>query len=200
MLMKKHICFAAETIRFVRWTAAALFFFAPAAAPLAADKPAIEEYQLKAAFVGKLPLFVSWPEESGKEKTKLRIGVLGNNPFGSNLETACREQSGERTLSVKSCATIEDACRCDMVFISSSEQKQLPEILERLHKSRVLTVGDSPSFAEAGGMIGLVADNRKVHLEINLGNARKAGLRISPQLLQLSRVVGEQAAQDKTGL
>ena len=47
-------------------------------------------------------------------------------------------------------------------------------------------------------MIGLVTENHKVHLEINLDSVRKTRLHINPHLLQLCRVVGSPAKREKT--
>lgn len=85
-----------------------------------------------------------------------------------------------------------------MVFIAASEQERLPEILSRLASPGVLTIGDTPGFAAGGGMIGLVAENRKISLEINVEAARQAGLRIDPQLLKLARLVKTEYPKNQT--
>jgi hypothetical protein len=195
MSLKKQPGLAARRISVLRILAMALFCPFPPESAFSADKPAIEEYQLKAVFVSKLPLFVEWPETSGN-KDELLIGVLGISPFGDYLESACREQSQGRKLSVKMCAGIEEACQCQVVFICASEQQRLLEILDRLHHCRVLTVGDVPAFAESGGMVALSTRNRKVQLEVNLERVRKTGLRVDPHLLQLCRVVGSPETQE----
>ena len=158
---------------------------------VAAGTQSVEEYQLKAAFLTKFPLFVQWPAQASvAARTKPVVGVLGLNPFEDHLETAFGNQKiGGLVWSVKYCATAEEAQTCQMVFIAASEQERLPEILSRLASPGVLTIGDTPGFAAGGGMIGLVAENRKISLEINVEAARQAGLRIDPQLLKLARLV-----------
>jgi hypothetical protein len=52
-----------------------------------------------------------------------------------------------------------------------------------------LTVGDSDQFLNAGGIIVLRMVNRRVRFEVDVSAARDAGLRISPQLLDLALAV-----------
>jgi hypothetical protein len=171
--------------------------------PLAAAETAhIEEYQLKAAFLPRFPLFVEWPvSQAPTNAPELVIGVLGQNPFGPHLELACQGKTvGGRKLVTKTCQSLAEAKTCQVVFIAASEKERLPEILAGLTRAGVLTVGDLPQFAEAGGMIGLVTDQRKIRMEINMEAVREGGLRIDPQLLQMARVIqsGPPAAPAKT--
>jgi hypothetical protein len=51
-----------------------------------------------------------------------------------------------------------------------------------------LTVGEAEGFAISGGVINFYTQNNKLRFEINPDAAERAGLRISSQLLRLSRV------------
>lgn len=157
----------------------------------AAEPPRIDEYQLKAAFLPKFPLFVHWPATNAlAESTELIIGVLGKNPFGAHLENACHGKMVERrALLVRPCQNVAEAARCHLVFIAAPEPARLPELLAALTAAGVLTISDAPGFAAAGGMIGMVVGARKIRLEINLQAVRQPGLRVAPQLLQMARVI-----------
>ncbi len=175
---------------------ALLIWFAGVCQGISADQSPIGEYQLKAAFLPQFPLYVEWPASNAIiNSPELVIGVLGENPFDSHLEIACRGKTiGGKALAVKMCRNADEAKTCQVVFIAASEQNRLPEILTALEPAGVLTVGDLPDFAAAGGMIGLVIENRKIHLEINMAAVRKAGLKMDPQLLRLARVLHSEAA------
>jgi hypothetical protein len=61
----------------------------------------------------------------------------------------------------------------------------------------VLTVGDMNGFLESGGVINLIMENNKVHFEINISAAKRAGIAIRSQLLKLAkRVIKEDTPQD----
>jgi hypothetical protein len=53
----------------------------------------------------------------------------------------------------------------------------------------VLTVSEMPGFDELGGMVNFFIEDRRIRFEINPQAAARSGLRISSQLLNLSRIV-----------
>lgn len=61
--------------------------------------------------------------------------------------------------------------------------------LESLAGLPVLTVSEDADFVEAGGIIGLVSVGSRYQFDINLGNARRGGLRMRTYLLKLARTV-----------
>jgi hypothetical protein len=50
----------------------------------------------------------------------------------------------------------------------------------------ILTLGDSPGFVQAGGMIGFVVHENNVRLAVNLHAAHRAGFSISAKLLEVA--------------
>jgi hypothetical protein len=152
------------------------------------------EYQVKAAFIYKFATYVRWPATAGVDATApFVIGVLGKDPFGSALSEVVRGQNIQgRVILVRSVARVEEALRCDLVFVSSSERDNLPQIVAALRGVPVLTVSDVDQFAEQGGMIGLVTtgDNH-IRFNINKTAIERPGLRASSQLLHLARIVDD---------
>ncbi|HVS75725.1 MAG TPA: YfiR family protein, partial [Steroidobacteraceae bacterium] len=73
---------------------------------------------------------------------------------------------------------------CHILYISSSEAQQLPQILSALQGRYVLTVSDLDHFARRGGMIRFVLLDHHVRLRINAQAARAAGLTLSSKLLR----------------
>ena len=76
-----------------------------------------------------------------------------------------------------------------MLFISSSEESQLKEILAALATTSVLTVSDMPQFVKRSGMIQFLVDSNRVRFEVNLTAAQRAGLTLSSELLKLAIAV-----------
>jgi YfiR/HmsC-like len=60
-----------------------------------------------------------------------------------------------------------------LVFIATSEQRQLPAILRELEGRGVLTVGDTPGFAESGVVLNLVMKDQRVLLAVRNRRERK---------------------------
>jgi hypothetical protein len=154
---------------------------------LAQDSPPTE-YQIKAAFLYNFAKFVEWPTQVFTGPTSpIVIGVLGENVFGDDLERTIHGKAiNGRPLQFKEYHSVTEATNCQILFISTSEKKHLPKILNGLHSASVLTVGETDQFVEAGGMINFIIEDNRVHFQINNKAAKKAGLTISSKLLSLA--------------
>jgi len=147
------------------------------------------EYQLKAAFLYHFAQLVNWPPETfAKADSPMVIGVIGENPFGKQLEESVRGKSvNGHPLAVKEVQTLAEATdTCHILFISASEKKRLSEILAALRGKSVLTVGETEHFTETGGMINFTLEVTKIRFQINDSAAKAAGLKISSKLLSLA--------------
>ncbi len=174
-------------IALVCWAACAALLWS--AGPAGSAGPT--EYQVKAVFLFNFSRFVDWPEQAfATPSTPLAICVLGDDPFGADLDEVVRgESSNGHPLKVQRVASVEDAAGCHILFISPSEQRRLEGILETLKGRSILTVADGEGFARRGVMIGLKTEANRVRLNINLKAAEAAGLTISSKLLRPAVIV-----------
>lgn len=147
------------------------------------------EYQVKAAFIFNFAKFVDWPPRAfDGAKAPLCIGVLGENPFGANLERTIRDKTlNNRSIVIKECKTLAEAKTCHLLFISTSENKPLQEILDGLVGTNILTIGETEAFIKSGGMINFFREGNRFRFEINDDAAKKAGLKIDSKLLGLGK-------------
>ena len=158
-----------------------------------------KEYQIKAAFLLNFTQFVEWPAAafSGPD-APLCIGVLGDDPFGSALEETVRDEKvRNHKLTVRRAQRVEELTGCQMVFVSKSENKHVPEILAKLDSHPVVIVGDVEGFARQGGTINFYLDQNKVRFEINAQAAKQNGLKISSQLLALGKIVDSSGNENR---
>jgi hypothetical protein len=151
---------------------------------------ASREYQIKAVFLFNFTQFVEWPAATFSDpQAPLVIGVLGDDPFGSLLETATRnEKAGEHPLEIRRFQSAAQA-DCHILFISRSESGKLETILESLAGKPILTVSDADQAARRGVMIRFISENNRIRLRINLESAKLAGLTISSKLLRSAEIV-----------
>lgn len=150
--------------------------------------PVSKEYQIKAAFLYNFTKFITWPpQEPATGKQDFVIGVLGKNPFGSELENVARGRHvAGRQLIIRSVNTLEEALTVNLLFVPADEAARLGSAMDSLHQASVLTVGETARFAELGGIITFSMAGDKIRFEINRSNGQRARLRISPQLLKLA--------------
>ncbi|MCC6694415.1 MAG: YfiR family protein [Candidatus Hydrogenedentes bacterium] len=149
------------------------------------------EYEVKAAFLYKFAGFVEWPAESFPEAdTAFRIGILGEDPFKETLDEMAKKKTVlRRRIEIHRSGNAEDLKQCHIVFVSAANADKIGALSDFFDKTHTLTVGESKGFAENGGTINFVKEEDKIRFEINPESARKAGLKISSQLLDLARIV-----------
>lgn len=154
----------------------------------------MEEYELKAAIFYNLTRFVEWPDSAFPgPRAPIVVCILGRDPFGDSLASRAPKQTGNgRPAMIHRIQHDKDVRDCHVLYISSSERKNLANILSTLKGCSVLTVGEIAQFAARGGMIQFGLQDKQVRFDINLDAASRVGLKISSRLLVLARIVGDQ--------
>ena len=149
----------------------------------------LNEYQVKAAFLYNFAKFIEWPADAfGSNSDPLIIGVIGDDPFGGALnQTISGKSISGRPLVVRHLRWGQDLRACHILYISSSEGRRIPQIIQSVKGGSVLTIGDTDHFNQQGGIINFILEANKVRFEINVRGAEHARLRISSKLLALSR-------------
>jgi hypothetical protein len=148
-----------------------------------------DAHPLKAEVLYNVAKFVEWPAEAFSAKdAPLRICVLGDDPFGADLDPPARKKVNGRPVEVLRSPSEDSLSGCHIAFISASEAPRLARVLSRFGTG-VLTLSDLPRFAERGGTVGFVVEGGRVRFEINPDSAHRAGLKISSKLLKLARVI-----------
>jgi hypothetical protein len=151
------------------------------------------EYDVKAAYLFKFTKFVEWPSAAfASTEAPFVIGLVGRDPFDGGLDRLIAgNTTGARRLEVRHLnANDGNALReCQMIFVSTSEQRRLGGILSAVQGRPVLIVGESEGFASAGGMLGFALRENRVGIEVNSAAARQSRLKISSQLLNIAKIV-----------
>jgi len=151
----------------------------------------VDEYQAKAAILYNFAKFVQWPPQAFHNSTHpITICIFGRTRIERELADAARGKDiGSRPVVVSAISKVPEACNCQMLFISSSEQKRIKSILQELRTMSVLTVGETDGFTDAGGIANLEFTRDRIQMSINVEAAAAARLQISSKLLRLARIV-----------
>lgn len=156
--------------------------------PASAEELTAPEYKVKAAFLYNFTKLITWPTNAfTNSAAPLVVGVLGNDPFGDDLDKilAGRSVNGRR-LQAARFETVEQVANCQVLFISESERRKLDLILANLQGKPILTVSDLKG-GEPRIMITLVKANDTLELRINLEAATQSGLQFSSRLTRLDK-------------
>jgi hypothetical protein len=157
-------------------------------AKLPADQ--LDEYQVKAAFLYNFARFVEWPEAIEDASKPFVICVLGKDPFGRTLDDIVSGKKIQaRPFAVRRFSDPAQARGCSILFVSSSERKNVISVLGSLNEPGILTVGESDTETSDGVIVRFTMADGKVRFEINSAAASRAMLHISAKLLSLAQAV-----------
>jgi hypothetical protein len=158
--------------------------------PSRAEVGQLSENQVKAAYLFNFAKFVEWPASAFPGPgAPLVIGFIGKGPYGEAHDALAGRIAKGRKVQVRQLSRIDEVAGCQILFIAASERGRLKEILRALPSTGVLTVSDLNHFCNSGGMIALVNRGERVQFEVHLGNAERAGLKLSSQMLKLALAV-----------
>lgn len=149
----------------------------------------VAEDSVKAGFVYNFAKFVSWPAWTAEASTvPLKICTLGPVLSGK-IALLDGRTAQRRDIEVIPAATPPQWQTCDILYLGPADASRLDEILAAVASAPVLTVSDLPAFVRSGGIIGLKVVDSRVAFDVNLAAARRAGLSISSQILNLATEV-----------
>lgn len=176
------------------------FFLWAWCAPMAVQTLAVEsayaatmEYEVKAAFIHNFANYIHWSRDSFEtENSPIRIGILGQGPINGPLMNLNGKAVQKRLLEISKVDDLNNANEYHILFINPSENDQILSILSALKTTGVLTIGDTPGFAEQCGIINFYLEEGRVRFEINISAAKRENHKVSSKLLRLARIVNSQ--------
>jgi hypothetical protein len=148
--------------------------------------------QIKSAYVFNFIKFVEWPAQQLRTGDKVTLCVIGDARLHASLAGLAGRKVGAYQLQVRTSTEAVALNDCHVLYIGEQDRRRLLPIIKSLQDAPTLTISDIPGFAERGGGIGLLHRDDRMLFEVNLASTRKAGLRLSGQMLNLaSNVFGK---------
>jgi YfiR/HmsC-like len=153
----------------------------------------LSDDQVKAAYLYNFAKFVEWPANKFAAATSpVRFCILEDYSLEPELARIVKGKSvGGRAIEIVQVQGGEQSRNCHILFINAVNSKRSHSLLDAVRGSAVLTVGESESFIEHGGMIAFVLIDDRVHFQVNHKAATDAGVYVSSRLLVLAKRVIE---------
>lgn len=145
--------------------------------------------EIKAAFVYNFLKFVEWPPEAWENRQTMVLYTIGDSEFAVKVKLIEGRTANHRQIVIKKAGKSETFADAHAVVVCSDNTQECRNFLQRIGDKPILTVSDGHDFIGHGGVIGLKMLNDKIRFDINLGAAKRSGLKISSQLLKLAAEV-----------
>ena len=147
------------------------------------------EYQIKAAFIERFTRFIEWEEDSIPEKD-FHITVLGESPFGNQLENIFESLKTQgRTTNIHYTTDIQKIGNSQIVFVCEDQEPNIEPLCQIASKKSILLISDTPGFAEQGIHLNMYLSKKQVRFKINKQRLLSTGLKINYLLLNYGEIV-----------
>jgi hypothetical protein len=147
------------------------------------------EYQVKAGFIYNFAKFVEWPPAAFENNNVIVLCFASDNPLSDVLFDLNNKTVGGKKIQVKKYEDVNDTEVCNIFFFGTTDKEFIQERLIDLRNRSILTVGETEGFAQMGGIINFFMDQKRLRFEVNVDAARKAGLKLSSQILMSAEIV-----------
>lgn len=152
------------------------------------EKPAnLLDYQVKTGFIRIFGEHCKWPAQSSVAApgAPFIIGAFEENDVTSYLiETVKTRTIAGKKAKILIITDDKEIEQCNLLYIADIPGKQLQKILEIVDNLPILTVSDSPGYAEKGGMIEMFFLKNKMRYIVNPTAVRKSGLLLDSTILK----------------
>jgi hypothetical protein len=137
------------------------------------------EYELKAQYLCLLAKYIQY---TNKPPVEYNIGVIGDNPFQGNLKKYDGQAINGKRINIHFFGTnVDDAvnAKCQIIFISKSEQLAQKKLIQMVSSPETLTVADNSGFLLAGGLLNFHIVDNKLRIEYNHNLLKSKDFKIS---------------------
>jgi hypothetical protein len=145
------------------------------------------ENQVRVAFVHNFLKYVTIPQVG----QKLTLCVFAPPDLAEQFHNLSAREVGGRSISVRTPSSLSKLESCHAAFYAGQSRAAVQHSLKTIGERSILTIGETASFTEDGGIIRMFRQGTKVRFEINPKAAKERSLSISSRLLKLAKIFDE---------
>jgi hypothetical protein len=147
---------------------------------------AIEDVsQAQAMFIYNFLRHINWPANTVGDK--FVIGVYGNSQTYNQLVNFTKDRKiGTKSIEVIKVVGIEEATKCQLLFVAASKSSQISEIKNSIGSSSCLIVSEKSGTLDSGSAIEFLIVDDHLKFKINQLNVKQQKLVVSKALIDMS--------------
>jgi hypothetical protein len=134
---------------------------------------------------------VEWPDEVlPRPQSPIVIGILGTRDFAARVQRVVGNRTIDGHPVIVRQPKLMELKDCHVLFVSDwFWRRSRGGVGQHLKNFPVLTVGESPGFAQSSGIANFRVESQRIILEVNEEAARRSGLTLSSKLLRIATIV-----------
>ncbi len=149
---------------------------------LAGQLASAQESKFKALFLYKFAEYIEWPAHSGK----IVIGVAGQTDVLDHLSSFAASRGTIEVISLQGPA---DYNKCNIVYLSGSQDGQVDTYVSNIGKTSILLVAENDGLISKGADIGFFLESGKLRFVISQSSIESKSMVPSTKLLALGKTI-----------
>ena len=154
--------------------------------PLVQDNDSASESTVKALFLYNFTKHIEWPA-SVMNSSRFLIGTYGENDVKDKLNTVMKgRRIFDKPVEIRQVTGIDDIAGLHILYIGKSQSASIDKIVQQFGDKGILIITEEKSSGAKGSGINLLRKGENLRFEINEPALKKAGLKVSNQLIGLA--------------
>ncbi len=150
---------------------------------------AFDEFEIKSAFLYRLPSFITW--NNSIDSDEFTLCVHSPNPHMSTYAQLDGKLIRNKPIRFVRKNNAQRLGECDLLFIGAQVEHVYDDLHQRLPEKGVLIVGETRSLLRNNrGAIALIRDGESIKIAVNPHATQDAELSIASDLLEVASIVG----------
>ena len=153
-----------------------------------ADSQEVVNSKLTSVYLHNFIKYVNWSKHQSTDP--FIIGIFDDDETYQNIRSSLEGTKVEdAVINVVEFHTVSEINHCDLLFIPSSRSSAIQNIASSLDQKQILIVTTGQQMTKKGAALSLMMVNDKLKFELSEYNIKKAGLKVSNQLMMLAVIV-----------
>jgi hypothetical protein len=143
-------------------------------------------YQIKASYIYNFLQFVRFSEST--LSGRINVCIVGENKFGEALDVLEGTDTPQGKITINVFDNITEPMQidaCQVLYIVGSDIVFSQQVLDKINKENILSIGEFPEFINMGGYIELFLNDDSIRFRVNQKLVGQTQFKVAAQLLSL---------------
>lgn len=154
--------------------------------PLSQEGDATSESTVKALFIYNFTKHIEWPA-SVMNGPRFTIATFGENDVKERLVSVLKGRKlFDKSIEIRAINNTEEISGIHILYIGKTQSATIDKIIQQYGDKGILIITEEKGLSSKGAGINLIRKGDNLRFEINEIALRKAGLKVSNQLISLA--------------
>ncbi len=150
----------------------------------------IDEYQMKAGYIGKFAQYINWSDHANYYSDDFFIiSIIGESPIEQALiEFYSNQKINGKSVKIISSTDLIQISEINILFIAQGNRSNLEDIIRQTENKPILTISDASGFSKKGVLVNFYTERNTIRFEINKSRVEMSDLEMNSLLYRVAKI------------